>query len=109
MPDLREHAAALRRLGCVVTGYRGFVQLHHCHSGSMCELGLVRGVSQKASDWLQIPLRPDLHVGIMGIDVVGVETWERDFGRQLDYLDEVCRELGVNVFRLAGFDRDPAP
>jgi hypothetical protein len=106
MPDLAEHLRALRAYGCVVSGYRGFVTLHHCHGGSMLELGgTLRGVGQKSSDWLQIPLRADLHVGVCGIDVIGVEEWEGLFGRQLDYLDEIVRELQVDVFRMAGLSR----
>jgi hypothetical protein len=75
----------------------------------MRELGqLVRGVSQKSSDWLQIPLATWLHVGDQGIDVIGVETWEARYGRQIDHLEEVSRRLGYSVFALAGFEREVA-
>jgi hypothetical protein len=106
MPDLAEHLAALRALGCVVTGYRGAdITLHHCHSGSMAAFGILRGVGQKSSDWLQIPLRRDLHVGNLGIDVIGVEQWEAYFGTQLHYLIEVGSELQVDLFSKAGLSR----
>jgi predicted metal-dependent phosphotriesterase family hydrolase len=62
----------------------------------------------KSSNWLQIPLVPYFHVGPQGVDRIGVETWEARYGRQIDHLEAVCRELGVNVFKLAGFDREVA-
>jgi hypothetical protein len=89
----------------VVTGWRGPVHLHHAHSGSMAQFGVLRGVGQKVSDWLQIPLRPDLHVGNLGIDVIGVEQWEAYFGTQLHYLIEVGRELQVDLLSKAGLSR----
>lgn len=107
MASLAKHLEALRELGCVVTGFRGHVELHHCHGGSMRELGgTLRGVSQKPSDWLQIPLAHWIHTGEHNPEQMGIETWERCFGRQIDHLETVCRQVGVNVFKLAGYDRE---
>ena len=106
-PKLREHLRSLRELGCIVSGYRGAVTLHHCHGGSLREFGQLRGVAMKTSDWLQIPLAWEMHVGTQGIDVIGVETWEKQFGSQVSYLEDVSWRLGYSVFRLAGLSWPP--
>lgn len=56
----------------------------------------------KTSDWLQIPLAKRYHTGELGIDVLGIETWEATFGSQVQLLEDVSRELGYDVFELAG-------
>jgi len=93
---------------CAVSGLIP-VTLHHCHGGSMAEAGINRGVSQKPSDWLIIPLAARYHTGEFGIDsghpVWGdVEMWEEQFGSQMDLLTDVCVNVGINVFRRAGYD-----
>jgi hypothetical protein len=87
--------------------------LHHCHGGSMLEIvGFVNpGVAQKSSDWLVIPLGAYFHTGPFGIDngqgrYKSVHQWELAFGRQVDFLDRVCRELGYNVWEHAGIERE---
>lgn len=104
-PTLAAHAAALRDLGCVISGYRGPVELHHCMGGSMRQFGQLRGVGMKSSDWLQIPLAKQFHTGDLGIDVLGIETWEHTFGTQVEHLEAVCAQLGYDVFALAGIER----
>lgn len=95
------HHDRVRELPCVVTGRHG-VTLHHCHSGSLGDSGINRGMSQRPSDWLVIPIIADLHVGPKGIDgQIGVRSWERENGMQIDHLKTVCRELGYNVFHEA--------
>lgn len=74
----------------------------------MVEVGVHRAIGRKNSDWLVIPLHADYHVGRFGIDSgMGVIAWERRFGRQVDMLDRVCRELNVNAWVPAGIDRCP--
>jgi hypothetical protein len=105
-PTIRAHCAALRELGCVIAGL-GPVELHHCHGGSMRQFGQLRGVAFKTSDWLQIPLLKRYHTGDLGVDRIGVETWEGHFGTQVGHLERVSWELGYSVFRLAGLKWPP--
>lgn len=101
---LKQHHEFVRSMPCVVTG-RSDVTLHHCHSGSLSEAGITRGVGQRPSDWLVIPITLDLHIGNGGIDgSMGVKTWEKTHGTQMEHLVEVFQQLGINGFKKAGFD-----
>lgn len=104
--EIRDHWDRVASLGCIITG-RPEPTLHHCHSGSIAELGIYRGISQKPNDYLVIPLMWELHTGNYGIDSgMGVFTWEKRFGRQVDFLDQVSVLLNVNVWRKSGVQRD---
>lgn len=100
---LKAHHRRLREMGCIVTGRTDRVTLHHCHSGSMVERGVMRGMGQKVSDWLVIPLDLYLHsMGPQAIDgACGVLTWEARNGRQADFLDLIVARTGVDVWALA--------
>lgn len=64
-------------------------------------------MGKKTSDWLVIPLDWMMHTGNLGIDgSMGVWTWEERYGRQVDHLDDVCRQLGYNVWEKAGIERE---
>jgi hypothetical protein len=106
-PEVRAHFARVRALGCIVTGSHRNLTLHHPHSGSMAELGYGRQ-KWKSSDFLVIPLVMELHsLDPEGIDAKkGVLSWEEDYGKQVDHVDEVCRRLKTNVWTLAGIDRE---
>lgn len=55
-----------------------------------------RGMGQKTSDWLVIPLCFNHHVGEEGIDNgirFTVKEWEDTFGRQRDHLDRTLERL----------------
>jgi len=69
-----------------------------------------KGMGQKTSDFLVIPLDWELHVGSLGIDSgqpwLTATDWEARFGTQVELLDEVYRRLGENIWRLAGIDRE---
>jgi hypothetical protein len=61
-------------------------------------------VGQKQNPFLQIPLHAEFHVGRRGIDYgMGVETWERNYGEQIQHLREVDCLLGYeeSIFTLA--------
>lgn len=58
-PNIRGHWSRVASLGCIVTG--GPATLHHVHGGSCKEAGIHKGMGQKTSDWLVIPLCPLLH------------------------------------------------
>jgi len=99
--SVTQHQKNLRTLPCIVTEMTP-VTLHHCHGGSMKLRGWHVGVAQKQNPWLQIPLHESLHTGSHGIDSgMGVETWEKRFGSQWGYLEEVRELLGYDIFRMA--------
>lgn len=105
----REHWPRVGCLPCIVTGSTHHVTLHHVHGGSIAEIGLHRGTSQKMSDWLVIPLSERYHTGEYGIDSGDVywgcvDNWEEAFGTQREMLDRVSLIVGYNVYRCAGID-----
>ena len=103
--EIKKHWNRLFEMGCVISGVPPTI--HHCHGGSLRELGIHKGLGQKTSDWLCIPLAVKYHTGDVGIDgALGVVEWERRFGTQVGHLDDVCRELGINVWKRAGIDRE---
>lgn len=69
----------------------------------MAERGINRGASQKSSDWLCIPL--DLYLHSLGPEAIdgacGVLTWEQRYGKQADYIDQISREFGIDLFAKA--------
>ena len=57
------------------------------------------GMGQKQNPFLQIPLNDKYHVGELGIDSgYGVESWEKDFGTQMEHLTWVNDQLPYNLF-----------
>lgn len=65
-------------------------------------MGFGRGVSQKTSPWLVIPLCLNHHTGRAGVDSgMGVATWEGHHGSQVKHLETVSALLGVDVFEKA--------
>ena len=102
MISVKEHWRTVASLPCMVSARPG-VTLHHCHGGSMIERGVARGMGQKVSDYLVIPLHAEYHTGNYGIDSgMGVDEWEALFGNQADMLDHLCEILGYDVWELAG-------
>lgn len=109
--EIKQHWNRVADLGCIVSG--GPATIHHCKGGSMLLIpGLVHpGGAQKQNDWLVIPLAGRLHTGDLGIDngmgpFKSKDMWEAHFGAQVDFLDEVCRRLGYNVWVKAGVQRE---
>jgi hypothetical protein len=101
MVSVTKHEKNLRELRCAVTR-SPFITLHHCHGGSMKDMGWHVGMGQKQNPFLQIPLKHTYHVGDLGIDSgYGVERWEKDFGRQWDHLIWVNDQLPYNLFAQA--------
>lgn len=97
--EIEKHFGRLVELGCVVCMAPAIV--HHCHGGSMRDVGVHKGWGQKVSDWLTIPLCPRHHNGDEGVHTVGVLTWEERYGCQVDFLREVSLALGYDVFERA--------
>lgn len=54
----KRHMDRVAQLPCVVCGAHG-VHVHHVREG--------QGMSQRASNWLTVPLCPDCHTGPSGI------------------------------------------
>ena len=66
------------------------------------------GVSRKVSPWLIIPLAKKYHTGDEGIDnglAHTTETWEAQFGTQVEHLDRLSQILGFNLWHRAGIPR----
>lgn len=102
---IKDHRNRVKKLGCIVSG-RIDVTLHHAKSGSISQMGVLKGTGLKTSPYLVIPLNAEYHTGRFGIDSgMGVLTWEERFGTQVKYLDEVSRLLGYSVWELAGVER----
>lgn len=98
---VRTHEKNLRQLRCVVSR-SPFVTLHHCHGGSLKDLGWHVGIAQKQNPFLQIPLMDEYHTGNCGIDSgYGVNSWEKDFGTQVEHLQWVNDQLPYDIFMLA--------
>lgn len=111
-PEQKAHWSRVAKLGCIVTG-SSVVTIHHIHGGSVVdELGFEHnpGGAERQNHWLVIPLHPRLHVGELGIDnglgvYKSIAKWEVAHGTQVALLEEVCRRLQINVFKLAGINR----
>ena len=106
--QIRDHWDKVAQMGCLISGQEN-PTLHHCHGGSMERFGMLRGKSQKPSDWLVIPIAERYHTGIFGIDSGGpyygvVECWEQEFGSQVGMLLRVCDHCSYDVFELAGLE-----
>lgn len=96
------HDRNLRRLRCVVSDTDQDIELHHCHGGSMLEIVAIKGASLKTNPFFQIPLTHRYHTGEFDPEAIGVVTWEKKFGQQLDHLRRLEVLLGYNVFIQAG-------
>ena len=95
------HTRALRQLPCVVSNSDQDIELHHCHSGSMSDAGLHRGISQRSNPFFQIPLTQKYHTGRFNPEAIGIRTWEGLFGTQVEHLHTVSALVGYDVFELA--------
>ena len=107
---IREHWNNVGVLRCVVTGSPN-PTLHHVHGGSVAEAGYHTGVAKRGvSDALVIPLKSDFHVGADGVDTIGVETWERYYGSQMSFIQEVSYLVGYDLIKLhKRWEREPPP
>ena len=99
MAQIKEHFNRVAAVGCVVCGQAA--EIHHATGGSMLDRGVARGMSQKVSDWLVIPLCPTHHRGRLGIHTMTVPDWEHCFGDQAAHLDGLCADLEVDLWAMA--------
>lgn len=90
---------------CLARGCGRFPpQMHHAVGGSMSRNGYHRGISQKPSDWLAIPLCEFHHTGRHGLHQIGVVTWEMRFDQQLDMLIAMMLVTRIDLFAHANKD-----
>jgi len=98
---IAEHHANVRAVGCIVTRLPN-PMLHYCHDGSIARIATSLVSSGGRNDALVLPLSVQYHTGRSGIDGrLGVREWERMFGAQTAYLDQLCSLLGYDVWDLA--------
>lgn len=77
------HKAKVADIGCILCHHLGYgqtpAQLHHVREG--------QGMSQRASDFLVIPLCREHHQGDTGIHGLGTKAFERTYNlTELDLL-----------------------
>lgn len=77
----REHLSRLVELGCVICGRQA--EVHHILTGV--------GMGQRASNYDALPICPDHHRnGGHGVAIhAGKRTWEENYGRELELLEQV--------------------
>ncbi|WP_074392112.1 Ref family recombination enhancement nuclease [Buttiauxella gaviniae] len=91
----RERVSRVASLGCIVCRNLGHgetpAEIHHCSSGT--------GLSVRADNYHVIPLCHIHHrTGGNGLAIhAGRQTWEQNFGTELDLLNQVNTELGVRA------------
>jgi hypothetical protein len=98
---IAEHHANVLAVGCIVTRLPNPV-LHYCHDGSIARIATSLVAQGERNPALILPLSVQYHTGRSGIDGrLGVFEWERMFGTQAAYLDQLCSLLGYDVWDLA--------
>ena len=98
---IAEHHANVLAVGCIVTRLPNPV-LHYCHDGSIARIASSLVAPGERNEGLVLPLAVQYHTGRSGIDGrLGVLEWERMFGTQAAYLDQLCSLLGYDVWDLA--------
>ena len=87
----KSHLGRVAALGCVVCRNLGFgptpASVHHIRAG--------QGMSQRASDYLTIPLCPEHHTdGGKGVAIhAGQQAFEAIYGSELDLLAQTIGDL----------------
>jgi hypothetical protein len=91
----REHLSRVAALGCIVCRNLNYgetpAEIHHIRTG--------QGVAQRADNFSSIPLCHSHHrTGGHGVAMhAGRRTWEKNFGTELELLEQVNNELGGSV------------
>lgn len=99
-PEVREYRDAVAELGCLICLQPA--EIHHAKGGSMLDAHTYKGMGQKTGEEAILPLCPRHHRGEQGIEKIGVETWERKFGRQSEMLNIVTERLEARAARVIG-------
>lgn len=91
----REHLSRVAALGCIVCRNLNYgdtlTEIHHIRTG--------QGVAHRADNYSTIPLcHPHHRTGSHGVAVhAGKQTWEQNFGTELELLLQVNSALGVSA------------
>ena len=82
---IKDYKNNVAELGCIICGNPA--QLHHPRFSC--------GLSQRASDWLVIPLCPEHHqTGGYGMAIhAGQATFEQNYGTEADLLAKVIQRM----------------
>lgn len=86
----RRHLRRVAALGCIVCGSTAIA--HHIRTGESS------GTALKSSDYETIPLcNPHHTTGGYGVAIhAGQEEWERRYGTEINFLEQVRVELGIH-------------
>ena len=84
MSPVKRYKDAVAALGCIITGEPA--QLHHPREGV--------GMGQRESDWLVIPLSPELH-RMWHEDRQTFRMLYREYQNEMDMLAEVIRRMNT--------------
>lgn len=88
----RKHMSRVAALGCILCDHLGLgatpAQVHHVREG--------QGMSQRASNFLTVPLCPEHHQGKSGLHGLGTNAFERTYRlSELDLLAMTIERLGA--------------
>jgi len=91
----RKHMGRVAALGCILCDHLNLgttpAQVHHIREG--------QGMSQRANNFLTIPLCPTHHTGKPGIHGLGTKAFERTYGvTELDLLAMTIERLGAQAW-----------
>lgn len=97
--EIKAYWTRVAALGCVCTGAPA--EIAHCHGGSMQDLGhtKTKGKKQPWMDWLVLPICPEFHRWELDSLDRSVARWEARWGKQVDWLDTICKALNVDVWK----------
>lgn len=87
--SVKTHKSKVAAAGCILCKHLG-------HEGTPAQLHHIRedeGMSQRASDWLVVPLCPAHHTGDIGIHGLGTREFERRY--RLSELDLLAMTLAA--------------
>lgn len=87
----KRHMGRVAALGCILCEHLSLgatpAQVHHIREG--------QGMSQRASDFLTVPLCQEHHLGGSGLHGLGTNAFERTYGlSELDLLAMTIERLG---------------
>lgn len=88
----KRHMGKVAEVGCILCHHLGLgatpAHVHHIREG--------HGMSQRASNFLTIPLCPEHHQGASGIHGLGAKAFERTYRlNELDLLALTIEQLGA--------------
>lgn len=80
----RKHMEKVASLGCIICGSP--CQIHHLRFGM--------GMGQRNSHFKTIGLCHYHHTGKEGIHTIGIKSWQKKYGTELELHEKVRQQLG---------------